>query len=127
MDYYEKCCQYQNIDYRYLIIYIHTISNTSSFEINWVFFVEGQNYPPFKNTGLGACFSLPPTPPAVTNLFSRAFQQHKSIGSGKCNKVFTTQCLALNKVKRQDIRFTKQISVTRISNLPSKFHVLLIF
>ena len=41
--------------------------------------------------------------------------------------VFTTQCLALNKVKRQDIRFTKQISVTRISNLPSKFHVLLIF
>jgi hypothetical protein len=31
------------------------------------------------------------------------------------------------KDKRQDIRFTKQISVTRISNLPSKFHVLLIF
>jgi hypothetical protein len=29
--------------------------------------------------------------------------------------------------KRQDIRFTKQISVTGISNLPSKFHVLLIF
>jgi hypothetical protein len=26
-----------------------------------------------------------PTPPAVTNLFSRAFQQLKSIGSGKCN------------------------------------------
>ena len=26
------------------------------------------------------------------------------------------------KVKRQDIRFTKQISVTRISNVPSKFH-----
>ena len=24
--------------------------------------------------------------------------------------------------KRRDIRFTKQISVTRISNLPSKFH-----
>jgi hypothetical protein len=50
--------------------------------------------------------------------------------TGKClisNKVFTTQCLALNKVKRQDIRLTKQISVTRISNLPSKFHVLLIF
>jgi hypothetical protein len=31
------------------------------------------------------------------------------------------------KDKRQDIRFTKQISVTRISNLPSKFHVLFIF
>ena len=31
------------------------------------------------------------------------------------------------KVKSEDIRFTKQISVTRISNLPSKFHVLLIF
>jgi hypothetical protein len=30
----------------------------------------------------------------------------------KSNKVFTTQCLALNNVKRQDIRFTKQISVT---------------
>jgi hypothetical protein len=30
--------------------------------------------------------------------------------------------------KRHDIlRFTKQISVTRISNLPSKFHVLFIF
>ena len=26
-----------------------------------------------------------PLPPAVTNLFSRAFQQLKSIGSGKCN------------------------------------------
>ena len=31
------------------------------------------------------------------------------------------------KDKRQDIRFTKQISVAKISNLPSKFHVLLIF
>jgi hypothetical protein len=31
------------------------------------------------------------------------------------------------KDKKHDIRFTKQISVTRISNLPSKFHVLLIF
>ena len=41
----EICC-YQNIDYRYLIIYIYTISNTSSFEINWVFLVWGQNYPP---------------------------------------------------------------------------------
>jgi hypothetical protein len=27
----------------------------------------------------------------------------------------------------QDIKFTKQISGTRISNLPSKFHALLIF
>jgi hypothetical protein len=46
-----------------------------------------------------------PLPPAVTNLFSRAFQQLKSIyrvwekqSTGKClksNKVFTTQCLAL--------------------------------
>jgi hypothetical protein len=46
--------------------------------------------------------------------------------TGKClksNKVFTAQCLALKiKVKRQDtmIRFAKQISVTRTSNLPSK-------
>jgi hypothetical protein len=32
--YCEKCC-YQNIDYRY-----------SSFEINWVFLVGGQNYFP---------------------------------------------------------------------------------
>jgi hypothetical protein len=31
------------------------------------------------------------------------------------------------KDKRKDIRFTKQLSVTRISNLPSKFHVLPIF
>ena len=42
MDYYEKCF-YQNIIYRYLIIYIYeySISNTSSFEINWVFLVGG--------------------------------------------------------------------------------------
>ena len=88
MDYYEKCCQYQNIDYRYLIIiYIHTISNTSSFEINWIFFGGGPKLSPL----------------AVTKLFSRAFQQHISIwvwemqSTGKClksNKVFTTQCLA---------------------------------
>ena len=55
----EICC-YQNIDYRYLIIYniyiyiyIYTISNTSSFEINWVFFGGGQNYPPYKTLGWG--------------------------------------------------------------------------
>jgi hypothetical protein len=79
MDYYEKCC-YQNIDYRYLIIYIYMISNTSSFEINCFFLVGGQNYPPrIKHLVEG------PLPPAVTNLFSRAFQQLKSIGSGKCN------------------------------------------
>ena len=45
---------YQNIDYRYLIIYIYTISNTSSFEINWVFY-GSQNYPPppYKTLGWG--------------------------------------------------------------------------
>ena len=48
----EICC-YQNIDYRYLIIYIYTISNTSSFEINWFFFGGGQNYPPYKTLGWG--------------------------------------------------------------------------
>ena len=81
--------------------YIYTISNTSSFEINWVFLVGGQNYspPPYKTLGWG------PVAPADTNLFSRAFQQLKSIcrvwetqSTGKCsksNKVFTTQCLAL--------------------------------
>jgi hypothetical protein len=71
---------YQNIDYRYLIIYIYTISNTSSFEINWVFY-GSQNYPPplIKHWVGG------PLPPAVTNVFSRAFQQLKSIGSGICN------------------------------------------
>ena len=56
------------------------ISNTSSFEINWFVLVGGQNYPPrIKHLVEGAL------PPAVTNLFSRAFQQLKSIGSGKCN------------------------------------------
>ena len=59
----EICC-YQNIDYRYLIIYIYiyTISNTSSFEINWVFFGRGQNYPPYKTLGWGPvsrCFLCP--------------------------------------------------------------------
>jgi hypothetical protein len=76
----------------------------------------------------------------TTNLFSLTFQQ-LTIGSGICyplgikslkSKIFTTQCLAFLKGdKRHDIRFTKQISVTRISNLSSKFHfsfnVLLIF
>ena len=85
MDYYEKCCQYQNIDYRYLIIYIHTISNTSSFEINWLFFGGGPKLSPLIKHWVGGPFPLLPTPPAVTNLFSRAFQQLKSIGSGKCN------------------------------------------
>ena len=68
-------------------IYIYTISNTSSFEINWVFFWWGAKIiPPYKTLGtLGARFPLLPTPPAFTNLFSRAFQQLKSIGSGKCN------------------------------------------
>ena len=59
----EICC-YQNVDYRYLIIYIYiyTISNTSSFEINWVFFGGGQNYPPYKTLGWGPvsrCFLRP--------------------------------------------------------------------
>jgi hypothetical protein len=66
-----------------LYIYIYTISNTSrsSFEINWGFFGGGQNYspPPYKTLGWG------PVAPCVTNLFSRAFQQLKSIGSRKCN------------------------------------------
>jgi hypothetical protein len=35
--------------------------------------------------GLVARFPLLPTPPVVSNLFSRAFQQLKSIGSGECN------------------------------------------
>ena len=126
MDYYEKCF-YQNIIYRYLIIYIYeySISNTSSFEINWVFLVGGQNYPPppYKTLGWG------PVAPCVTNLFSRALQQLKSIWPGKCNpleNVFYNTMFSL-KDKRHDIIFTKQISVTRISNLPSKFHVLFIF
>jgi hypothetical protein len=60
--------------------YIYTILNTSSLEINWFFLVGGQNYsPPYKTLGWG------PLPPAITNLFSRAFQQLKSIGSRKCN------------------------------------------
>ena len=52
--------------------YIKTISNPSSFEINWVFFMWAKIIPP-------------PLTPAVTNVFSRAFQQLKSIGSGICN------------------------------------------
>ena len=62
--------------------YIYMISNTSSFEINWVFLVGGGGgglFPPYKTLGWG------PVPPAVTNLFSRAFQQLKSIGSMKGN------------------------------------------
>jgi hypothetical protein len=35
----------QIFDYIYYI-YIYTISNTSSFEIHWVFLVGGQNYSP---------------------------------------------------------------------------------
>jgi hypothetical protein len=68
----------------YIYIYEYSISNTSSFEINWVFFGGGgQNYSPtpYKTLGWG------PVAPCVTNLFSRALQQLKSIWSGKCNPV----------------------------------------
>ena len=118
--------------------YIYTYDiNTSSFEINWVFFWGGgaKIIPPYKTLGWGPvapCFLRP-----LRSLTCLAEPSNNSINrvremqyTGKClksNKVFTTQCLALNKVKRQDIRFTKQISVTRIPNLPSKFHVLLMF
>ena len=45
------------------------------------FFYGGQNYsPPLIKHWVGG-----PLPPAVTNVFSRAFQQLKSIGSGICN------------------------------------------
>ena len=56
MDYYEKCC-YQNIDYRYLIIYIYTISNTSSFEMNWVFFGGGPKLSPLIKHWVGGPFT----------------------------------------------------------------------
>jgi hypothetical protein len=72
MDYYEKCWQYQNIDYRYFdYIYIYMISNILS--------------PPYKTLGLGGPFPPAFYAPTVTNLFSTAFQQLKSIGSGECN------------------------------------------
>jgi hypothetical protein len=87
MDDYEKCC-YQNIDKistKYQIfdyIYIYKISNTSSFEINCMSFFDAgsKSPPPLIKHWVGG-----PLPPAVTNLFSRAFQQLKSIGSGKCD------------------------------------------
>jgi maltodextrin utilization protein YvdJ len=74
MDYYDKCWQYQNIDYRYfdyIYLYIYMISNILS--------------PLIKHWVWGDRFPLLSMPPAVTNLFSRAFQQLKSIGSGECN------------------------------------------
>ena len=52
----------QIFDYIYIYIYIYTISNTSSFEINWVFLVGGQNYPPLFSLGWGPvspCFLRP--------------------------------------------------------------------
>ena len=61
--------------------YIKTISNPSSFEMNWVFFYGGQNYPPpYKTLGWG-----PIAPCGHYNVFSRALQQLKSIGPGICN------------------------------------------
>jgi hypothetical protein len=59
MDYYEKCWQYQNIDYRYfdyIYIYIYIISNILS--------------PLIKHWFCGDHFPLLSTPPAVTNLFN---------------------------------------------------------
>jgi hypothetical protein len=56
-----------------------------------------------KTLGWGPVAPLLPMPLQSLNLFSRAFQQLKSIGSGlmqstrkclKSNKVFTAQCLA---------------------------------
>ena len=73
MDYYEKCWQYQNIDYRY-------------FDYIYIYIWFQIYYPPLiKHWVWGDRFPLLSTPPAVTNLFSRAFQQLKSIGSGECN------------------------------------------
>ena len=65
MDYHEKCC-YQNIDYRYLIIYIRFQILVVSKSIG--FFGGGAKIippPPYETLGFGG-----PLPPAVTNLFS---------------------------------------------------------
>ena len=66
----------QIFDYIYIRFQILLVSKSIGF-----FYGGGQNYPPplIKHWVEG------PLPPAVTNLFSRAFQQLKSIGSGKCN------------------------------------------
>jgi hypothetical protein len=62
-------------------LYIYTISNTSSFEINWGFLVGAKITPPLIKHCVGC-----PLPSAVTNLFTRAFQRLKlAIGSRKCN------------------------------------------
>jgi hypothetical protein len=71
------------------------------------------------------------------NFFSLVLRQLKSIESWICYGICDTMFSLFKKDmesfedKRQDIRFKKQISVTRISNHPSKFHfssnVFLIF
>jgi hypothetical protein len=61
--------------------YIKTISNPSSFEMNWVFFMGAKIIPPpYKTLGWG-----PIAPCGHYNVFSRDLQQLKSIGSGICN------------------------------------------
>jgi hypothetical protein len=49
-----------------------------------------------------------------------------STGKFVKSEVYTTQCSTLkpsNHLKIKDMRFTKQDSVSRISNLPSKFYL----
>ena len=81
----EICC-YQNIDYRYLILYIYIRFQILLVSKSIGFFLVGAKIIHLIKHWVGGLF--PPasyTPSPVTNLFSRAFQQLKSIGSGKCN------------------------------------------
>ena len=59
------------------------------------------------------------------NLFSLAFEQFKSIGSGICYPLENFYEKTLNHLKLKDR--TAQISVTRKSNLPSIYFFLPMF
>ena len=68
----------QIFDYIYIYIRFQILLVSKSIG----FFYGGQNYfpPPLIKHWVGG-----PLPPAVTNVFSLAFQQLKSIGYGICN------------------------------------------
>jgi hypothetical protein len=53
--------------------------------LNIMPFGGGRKLSPLIKHWVGGPFPPVSYAPAVTNLFSRAFQQLKSIGSGKCN------------------------------------------
>ena len=95
------------MDYCDLMDYCDKISNTSSFKINWVFLVGGQNYPPpppYETLGFGGPLPLQSLTCLAESLpTTQIYRVWEMQSTGKClksNKVCTTHCLALKSKDR---------------------------